>query len=41
VLVRKQRNGNGTDALTEGERVYLNWPEDAALVLDHPQGGIA
>ena len=37
VLVRKQRNGNGSDALAEGERVYLTWPEDAALVLGHPK----
>ena len=39
VLVRKQRSVNGNEALAEGERVYLTWPEDAALVLDHPKEG--
>jgi len=39
VLVREQRRVNGSEALAEGERVYLTWPEDAALVLDHPKGG--
>ena len=41
VLVRLQRSGsNGeAEALSEGDRVVVTWPEDAALVLDQREGG--
>jgi ABC-type Fe3+/spermidine/putrescine transport system ATPase subunit len=41
VLVRRQRSGNGAAAsLSEGDRVWLTWADDAALVLDRDEGGI-
>jgi ABC-type Fe3+/spermidine/putrescine transport system ATPase subunit len=34
VLVRQQRGSGESEALREGERVFLTWDEDAALRLD-------
>jgi hypothetical protein len=35
VLVRQQRNGGDSplEAVQAGERVYVHWAQDAALVL--------
>jgi spermidine/putrescine transport system ATP-binding protein len=42
VLVRKQRTGNGAAAsLREGDRVWLTWADEAALVLDSEGGSSA
>ena len=34
VLVRRQRTGRDDDVFTQGERVVLTWPEDAALHVE-------
>jgi ABC-type Fe3+/spermidine/putrescine transport system ATPase subunit len=34
VLVRQQRGSGESEALREGERVFLTWDEDASLRLD-------
>ena len=40
VLVRRQRGGdeNRLEGVEAGERVYVEWPEDAALVLAEEEG---
>jgi ABC-type Fe3+/spermidine/putrescine transport system ATPase subunit len=40
VLVRRQRGGDESrlEGVTAGERVYVEWPEDAALVLAEEEG---
>jgi ABC-type Fe3+/spermidine/putrescine transport system ATPase subunit len=41
VLIRHQRNGGESpiESLRTGERVFVQWAEDAALVLAHERGG--
>jgi ABC-type Fe3+/spermidine/putrescine transport system ATPase subunit len=40
VLVRRMRTGgDDDDALAQGERVVLTWPDEAALQLDRPPPG--
>jgi hypothetical protein len=40
VLARQQRSDgdDAVEALDEGEKVYVTWAEDAALVLEDKEG---